>query len=129
MPKAFSFWAGGMAAILFSCVRFACPAPAEAGQGRSAVDTVQNGTHFLVRLDEEMNTGRDKLNKRFEVKTIEPLETSKGYFLPPGARIVGHVSRIEPGGLTGHARVWLTFDEIENLPRRAPDRGRGFERP
>jgi hypothetical protein len=74
---------------------------------------VQNGTHFLVRLDQEMNTGKDKVNKKFEVKTLEPLETSSGYVLPVGARILGHISRIEPGELTGHARVWLTFDNID----------------
>jgi hypothetical protein len=74
---------------------------------------VQNGTHFLVRLDQEMNTGKDKVSKKFEVKTIEPLETSSGHVLPTGARIVGHISRIEPGGLTGRARLWLTFDEID----------------
>jgi hypothetical protein len=60
-----------------------------------------------------MNTTKDSVNKTFEVKTIEPLETSRGHVLRPGARIVGHISRIEPGGLTGHARLWLTFDEIE----------------
>jgi hypothetical protein len=118
MPKTFPFWAVGTAAILLLCGKFVCPVPTGAGQGRSAAsraaaDSVQNGTHFLVRLDQEMNTGKDKVNKKFEVKTIEPLETSSGYVLPVGARIVGHISRIEPGGLTGHARVWLTFDDIE----------------
>jgi len=118
MPKTFPFWAFGTSAILFLGGIFVCPVPTGAGQGRSAAshaaaDSVQNGTHFLVRLDQEMNTGKDKVNKKFEVKTLEPLETSSGYVLPAGARIVGHISRIEPGGLTGHARVWLTFDDID----------------
>ena len=60
-----------------------------------------------------MNTGKDKVHTNFEVKTIEPLETSKGHVLPAGARILGHISRIEPAGLTGHARLWLTFDDID----------------
>ena len=118
MPKTFPFWAFGTAAILLLCGIFVCPVPTGAGQGRSAAshaaaDSVQNGTHFLVRLDQEMNTGKDKVNKKFEVKTLEPLETSSGSVLPAGARILGHISRIEPGGLTGHARVWLTFDDID----------------
>jgi hypothetical protein len=118
MPKTFPFWAVGTAAILLLCGIFVCPVPTGAGQGRSAAshaaaDLVQSGTHFLVRLDQEVSTGKDKLNKKFEVKTIEPLETSSGHVLPVGARIVGHISRIEPGGLTGHARVWLTFDDID----------------
>lgn len=118
MPKRFPFWAAGSAALLLLCGKFVCPVPTGAGQGRGAAphgafDSVQNGTHFLVRLDQEMNTGKDKVNKKFEVKTVEPLETSSGYVLPVGARITGHISRIEPGGLTGHARLWLTFDDID----------------
>jgi hypothetical protein len=118
MPKTFPVWAFGTSAILLLCGISICPVSAGAGQGRSAAshaaaDSVQNGTHFLVRLDQEMNTGKDKVNKKFEVKTLEPLETANGYVLPSGARILGHISRIEPGGLTGHARVWLTFDDID----------------
>lgn len=118
MAKTFPFWATGTAPILLLGAIFVCAVPAGAGQGRSAAshaaaDSVLNGTHFLVRLDQEMNTGKDKVTKKFEVKTLDPLETSNGYVLPAGARILGHISRVEPGGLTGHARVWLTFDDIE----------------
>jgi hypothetical protein len=125
MRKSFPYWAAGTAAILLLCGKFVCPVPAVAGQNRGAAlpataDSVQNGTHFLVRLDQEMNTGKDKVNKKFEVKTIEPLETSKGYVLPAGARIHGHISRIEPGGLTGRARLWLTFDDIDTSRGKLP---------
>lgn len=117
MHKTFPFWAGVTAASLL-CGQLVFPVPAAAAQNRStalsaAVDSVQIGTHFLVRLDQEMNTGKDKVNKKFDVKTIEPLETSGGYVLPVGMRISGHISRIEPGGLTGRARLWLTFDDID----------------
>jgi hypothetical protein len=118
MRKTLPLWAPGVAAILLLGNKFACPIPATAGQNRgsalpAATDLVQNGTHFLVRLDQEMNTGKDKVSKKFEVKTLEPLETSSGYVIPPGAKIRGHISRIEPAGLTGHARLWLTFDDID----------------
>lgn len=118
MRKNFPSWAAGTTAILLLCGNFASPPPQLAGQTSgaalpAAAELVQNGTHFLVRLDQEMNTGKDKVNKKFEVKTIEPLETSSGYVLPPGAKITGHISRIEPGGLTGRARLWLTFDDID----------------
>ncbi len=118
MPKPFPFWATGIAAFVLVCGRLTCPVLIGAGQNRAAAATgetsqVRNGTHFLVRLDEEMNSGRDRVNKRFDVRTIEPLEFSNGYVLPAGAKISGHISRIEPGGLTGHARLWLTFDDID----------------
>ena len=117
MPKSFPFWVGGAAAILLMYAKIFSAVPAMAGQSRDAgspavANLVQNGTHFLVRLNQEMNTGKDKVNKKFEVETLEPLETSSGRLLPVGSRIYGHISRIEPGGLTGHARLWLTFDDI-----------------
>jgi hypothetical protein len=118
MFKPFPFWAVSAAVILTLFGKIFCPLPVAAKQSRAATspasaDLLRNGTHFLVRLDEEMNSGKDKVNKRFEVRTIEPLETSSGYVVPPGARIFGHFSRIEPAGLTGRARLWLTFDDIE----------------
>ena len=113
MPKTFLLWAGVPSTLFLVCFGFASPKPTAAGRDKDSSDQVKNGTRFLVRLDQELNTSRDKVSKNFEVVTIEPLETSKGHILPAGARIVGHISRIEPGGLTGHARVWLTFDDIE----------------
>ena len=118
MQKTNPIWAAGTLGILLLCGKFVSPVPVGAGQSKSgdmksAGDLAQNGTHFLVRLDQEMNTGKDKVSKKFEVRTIEPLETSSGYVIPPGAKIVGHFSRIEPAGLAGRARLWLTFDDIE----------------
>jgi hypothetical protein len=85
-----------------------------------AVDTVPTGTHFLVRLDDGLNTGKHKVNKKFDAKTLEPLETSNGNVLPPGAKIRGHISRMESAGLTGRARIWLTFDDIDTHHGRLP---------
>jgi hypothetical protein len=105
-------------AILFACFVFSRPFPTFAGSSSAApqpagTEMVHNGTHFLVRLDQDMNSGKDKVQQKFEVVTIEPLQTSKGHVIPAGAKIAGHISRIEPAGLTGHARIWLTFDDID----------------
>ena len=81
---------------------------------------VPGGTHFLVRLDDELSTAKHKVNHKFDAKTIDPLEAPAGLILPPGAKIHGHVSRIEPAGLTGRARIWLTFDDIDTQQGRTP---------
>ena len=101
MRKTFLSWATVAATVFLLCGGVASPIPVGAGRDKDASDLVQNGTHFLVRLDQELNSTKDKVSKSFEVKTLEPLETAKGYVIPAGARIVGHISRIEPGGLTG----------------------------
>ena len=81
---------------------------------------VSEGTRFLVRLEDKLSTRKDKVGKKFKVKTAEPLIASDGTILPPGAEIRGHISRIEPAAATGRARLWLTFDEIKVPAGRIP---------
>jgi len=73
---------------------------------------VAPGTKFLVKLDEELGTKGTQQNAKFQVRTLEPLEAGNGIYLPPGAEIRGHISHVEPAGVAGRAKLWLTFDEI-----------------
>jgi hypothetical protein len=70
------------------------------------------GTRFLVTLENGLNTKNLKRNQEFRVRTVEPLEAGRGIFLPSGALIRGHISRVESAGMAGRAKLWLTFDEI-----------------
>jgi len=74
---------------------------------------VTPGTKFLVRLEEDLNTIDTREKKRFKVQTLEPLEAGSGIYLPSGAEITGHVSRVVPAGVAGRAKLYLTFDEIQ----------------
>src|SRR5215470_137786 len=71
------------------------------------------GTRVLVRLEDELNTGECKTNYKFKVRTMEPLEAGSGFYLPAGAEIRAHVSKVEPAGVTGRAKLFLVFDEIK----------------
>jgi hypothetical protein len=92
--------------------------PARPADGRRHADlpveayAVVPGTKFLVRLENELDTKETREKSHFKVKTLEPLEAGSGIFLPPGAEIRGHVSRVESAGIAGRAKIWLTFDEI-----------------
>lgn len=70
------------------------------------------GTRFLVRLEKDLNTKDVRRNEEFRVRTLEPLEAGQGNYLPAGAVIRGHISRVESAGAAGKAKIWLTFDEI-----------------
>jgi hypothetical protein len=78
------------------------------------------GTKFLVRLEGDLGTKNTPENTKFKVKTLEPLEAGSGIYLPPGAEITGHVSRSEPAGVAGRAKLYLTFDEIRTKFGRLP---------
>jgi hypothetical protein len=73
---------------------------------------VAPGTKFLVVLEQDLTSKGTEENAKFVVRTVEPLEAGRGIYLPPGAEIHGHVSRIESAGVTGRAKIWLTFDDI-----------------
>jgi hypothetical protein len=73
---------------------------------------VAPGTKFLVVLEQDLTSKGSEENAKFIVRTVEPLEAGRGIYLPPGVEIHGHVSRIESAGVTGRAKLWLTFDDI-----------------
>jgi len=81
---------------------------------------VAPGTKFLVSLEDELNSKETQENAKFKVKTLEPLEAGSGIYLPTGAEIRGHVSHVEPAGVAGRAKIWLTFDEIRTKFGRLP---------
>jgi hypothetical protein len=99
---------------------------AKAADGRRSADlpveayAVVPGTKFLVRLEEELDTGETRQNREFKVRTLEPLEAGSGIYLPAGAEIAGHVSRVQSAGITGRARIWLTFDDIHTRFGKLP---------
>ncbi|MBS1840506.1 MAG: hypothetical protein JSS69_15345 [Acidobacteria bacterium] len=98
--------------------RSATPAPRQLADGSRhgmPLETfaVVPGTRVLVRLEEELSTGECKTNFKFKVRTMEPLEAGSGFYLSSGAEIRGHVSKVEPAGITGRAKLYLVFDEIK----------------
>jgi hypothetical protein len=97
----------------------ASPAPPQSA-ALNASDAVPDGTHFLVRLNDALNTGKDRPGRKFTVTIIEPLETGGGGVLAPGSKITGHISRIESASLSGRARLWLTFDNLDAPGGREP---------
>ena len=93
------------------------PYPARIADGQRhgmplEVLAVAPGTKFLVRLEDEMNTKDLKRNQSVRVRTLEPLEAGQGFYLPAGAEIRGHISRLERAGTTGRAKLCVTFDDI-----------------
>jgi hypothetical protein len=96
--------------------------PADGQRHGLPVETfaVVPGTRFLVRLESDLSTKELRKNQEFRVRTLEPLEAGQGNYLPPGAVIVGHVSRVDPAGSVGRAKVWLTFDEIQTRFGKLP---------
>ena len=118
-------WRGMFAAItLAAMLSISAVAGAQtpsAGQASTSANAnVASGTRFLVKLDDKLSTRKDRVGKKFDLKTLEPLVADNGVVLPPGTKIRGHISRVEPAALTGRARLWLSFDEINTKEGKLP---------
>ena len=73
-------------------------------------NAVPEGTTFLVRLEEKLDTAELHRGQHFKVKLDEDLISANGNMIRRGKKIKGHVSSVEHGR---HARLLLSFDEIE----------------
>jgi hypothetical protein len=73
---------------------------------------VPEGTHFVIRLQDKLDTRNLSNNKtkHFKAKLAEDLTAPNGSIIPRGAQIKGHVSEVSRGF---HGRILLSFDEIK----------------
>jgi hypothetical protein len=73
-------------------------------------NAIPEGTRFLIRLNDKLDTRKLEPGKHFKAKLSEDLVAGNGAVIPRGKTIKGHVSSIEQGL---HARMMLSFDEID----------------
>jgi hypothetical protein len=75
-----------------------------------APHTIPNGTTFLLRLDDRLDTSRVRSGEHFKAKLAEDLVGPDGTRIPRGTKVKGHVSSADHGL---HPRMLLSFDELE----------------
>jgi len=80
-------------------------------------NAVAQGTVFLIRLTDRLDTHTAKAGDHFHARLAEPLTTGGGLTIAMGKKIKGHVSAVEPGP---HTRILLSFDEIQTAHGRVP---------
>lgn len=73
-------------------------------------NAIPEGTRFLIRLNDKLDTRKLESGKHFKAKLAEDLAAGNGAVIPRGKTIKGHVSSVEQGL---HARIMLSFDEID----------------
>ena len=94
--------------VLLSAASVFAQDPAIAPQ--APLNAIPEGTRFLIRLNDRLDTRNLQQGKHFKAKLAEDLVAGNGAVIPRGKTIKGHVSSIEQGL---HARMMLSFDEID----------------
>ena len=85
--------------------------------GPAPPHSIPEGTTFLIRLDDKLDTAKLKQGKHFKAKLSEDLVGPDGTVVPRGQRVIGHVSSVEQGV---HARMLISFDEIDTGHGKMP---------
>src|SRR5215471_13565331 len=93
---------------LFASLPISAQDPAIAPQ--APPNAIPEGTRFLIRLNDRLDTRKLQPGKHFKAKLAEDLVAGDGAVIPRGKTIKGHVSSVEQGL---HARMMLSFDEID----------------
>jgi hypothetical protein len=90
------------------------PAP-QAGYGQNQTygppNVIPEGTRFIIKLKDTLDTRKMDQGKRFKAELREDLVTPSGLIIPKGRTVRGHVGSFERG-YTG-ARMLIAMDEIE----------------
>ena len=73
-------------------------------------NAIPQGTRFLIRLNDKLDTRELQPGKRFKAKLAEDLVAGNGAIIPRGKTVEGHVSSVQQGL---HTRLLLSFDEID----------------
>jgi hypothetical protein len=88
----------------------ALPLAAEQSTSSTPPHSIAEGTTFLIRLEDKLDTARVQPGKRFKARLSENLLGSNLSRLLRDSRIKGHVSSVGNGL---RPRLLLSFDEIE----------------
>jgi len=72
------------------------------------------GTALLVRLDEAIDTRRNRAGDRFTATLAEPIVSGDRVVVPRGTRFTGHIAESKPSGrFKGRAVLALSLDSME----------------
>src|SRR5713226_5367679 len=74
--------------------------------------TIPEGTTFLIRLNDRLDTSKVEQGKHFAATLAVDLVAPDGTTIPRGKKVKGHVSSVVQGL---HARMLLSFDEIQTV--------------
>jgi hypothetical protein len=82
---------------------------------------IPNGAPLRVRIDESIDTRRNRVGDRFSATLSEPIEVGGRTLVPAGTRFSGHVTTAAASGrLKGRASLGLKLDSFRLNGREYP---------
>ncbi len=111
----------GLCALLLSGLAAAQSYPSNYPQSSnypySGPGAIPEGTRFVVRLKDKLDSNKIKPGKQFKAELAEDLTAPNGQVISRGKTLRGHVSSVENGF---HGRMILSFDDIDTNHGKMP---------
>ncbi|MGO9519996.1 MAG: hypothetical protein ACLPND_23415 [Candidatus Korobacteraceae bacterium] len=92
---------------LFSALAILCAAPASAQQ-------IPAGTALPVMLNSSLDASKDKPGRTISARIMQQIQLPDGTKIPSGARIVGHILRVNSLSPASGSQLVLKFDQLNS---------------
>lgn len=79
-----------------------------------AQSQIPAGARFLVELRDKLDARKVHVGKKFEARTVEPIQATDGNYIPAGTKLKGQVSYVRDN------QMILRFDRIEPPGGKTP---------
>ncbi len=90
------------------------PVPALSPSRERTVRSIPSGTIFRVRLEETLDTRRNRAGDRFVATLVDPVVENGTTMIPKGTQFAGHLTESKPSGrFKGRALLSLSLDSFE----------------
>jgi len=104
-------------------------APAGGSAPRGSAGVIPSGTPLHVRVDEAIDTRRNRAGDQFSATLSEPIEVDGRTMVPEGTEFSGHVTTAAASGrLKGRAFIGLRLDSFRLNGREYPVQTSSVER-
>jgi hypothetical protein len=97
-----------------------CPTPPLHGQASLGAPLAKEAV--LSALTSKVDTRKSKVGDTVTAKTLNPLQLTDGATLPPGTKLVGKVTQVQPKS-SGTATLAIVFTEVEKKGAPMPVHG------
>jgi hypothetical protein len=88
-------------------------AAAERGRAQTQTQILVAGTSIVAALQSTLDTGKNHVGDKVELRTLEVVRVNEATVVPAGAMINGEVTHIDPAGrVAGGAELTLRFIEL-----------------
>jgi hypothetical protein len=85
-----------------------------------AQDTIPRGTVLPAQLNSSLNSRKTPAGERITARVMQDVPLAGGKKIPAGAKLIGHVVRVQPASSVQPAEIAIRFESVKSGKRSIP---------